>query len=82
MQHKILTFTGGKVRVEIDNVWAALVASSRAELLPEVPLKQRIRGDADRVAVQATSTHALIGLDPICHVVCDHHTGCAALVPD
>jgi len=56
----IVTFTGSKVEIEINNVGAVLVAARGAQVLREPNFKKRIRRDSKGFSVQTTTLYAFL----------------------
>lgn len=65
------TFAGGEVEVEVDYVGAAVVAWSRAELGGELGVEECVGGDPGGVPINPTSPDAVVGLNPLRHLL--HH---------
>lgn len=74
-----VTFAGGEIVVEVDDVGAVVVAWSGAELGGEVGLEECVGGDACGFPINPASPDAVVGLDPPGHLL-HHHLGRPALV--
>lgn len=55
-----VTFTGGEVEEEVDNVRAMIVAARGTEVASEARVEKGVRGDTEGVPVEATAFDALL----------------------
>ena len=63
------TFTGSEIEVQVNNVWAAVVALRGAELLCEARFEKSVGRDYEGLSVQITSFNAMVGFNMILYFI-------------